>query len=114
MMADVGVPDRDGQSLFRRPFKLLTGHMPFPWQEGLFTRFAAGDIPLRCTLSTGLGKTNVIAIWLIALARGARLPRRLAYVVNRRTVVDQTTLEVERIRNNIQRADVIRDSLAEM
>jgi CRISPR-associated endonuclease/helicase Cas3 len=47
-------------------------------------------------LPTGLGKTSVIAVWLIALAnQPAKLPRRLVYVVNRRTVVDQTTDEVE-------------------
>lgn len=53
------------------------------------------------TLPTGLGKTSVIAIWLIALANGANVPRRLVYVVNRRTVVDQTTDEVEKYRQAI-------------
>ena len=46
-----------------------------------------------------MGKTSVIAVWLIALAQHPdRIPRRLAYVVNRRTVVDQTTDEVARYR----------------
>lgn len=38
----------------------------------------------------------MIAIWLIALANGKTVPRRLVYLVNRRTVVDQTTVEVEK------------------
>lgn len=58
----------------------------------------AGNIPLSCNLPTGLGKTSVVAVWLIALAGGAAVPRRLVYVVNRRTVVDQTTVEVEKYR----------------
>jgi CRISPR-associated endonuclease/helicase Cas3 len=59
------------------------------------------DIPSVCTLPTGVGKTSVIALWLLALSDGAKLPRRLVYVVNRRTVVDQTTAEVERLRKNL-------------
>jgi CRISPR-associated endonuclease/helicase Cas3 len=49
-----------------------------------------------------LGKTSVIAIWLIALMKKPeKIPRRLVYVVNRRTVVDQTTDEVEKLRANL-------------
>jgi CRISPR-associated endonuclease/helicase Cas3 len=43
------------------------------------------DIP------TGLGKTAVMAIWLLARAEGATIPRRLVYVVDRRAVVDQAS-----------------------
>ena len=57
-----------------------------------------------CDLPTGLGKTSIITIWLLALAHRARantligFPRRLIYVVNRRTVVDQATREAEKLR----------------
>jgi CRISPR-associated endonuclease/helicase Cas3 len=81
---------------FGKTFSELTGFSPFPWQGALYDRFIHNDIPASCNLPTGLGKTSVIAIWLIALANGAKLPRRLVYVVNRRTVVDQTTDEVEK------------------
>ncbi|MFY7952905.1 MAG: type I-G CRISPR-associated helicase/endonuclease Cas3g [Armatimonadaceae bacterium] len=83
-------------------FKALTGNPPFPWQQALYQRFIADrpdNIPASCNLPTGLGKTSVIAVWLIALANGANVPRRLVYVVNRRTVVDQTTDEVEKYRS---------------
>ena len=78
-------------------FLLLTGNAPFPWQRALYERFVDGNIPASCNLPTGLGKTSVIAVWLIALATHPdKMPRRLVYVVNRRTVVDQTTEEVEK------------------
>ena len=81
---------------FAVDFSLLTGHAPMPWQVSLYERFSHGirNVPDRCDIPTGLGKTSVIAIWLIALARHPEtMPRRLVYVVNRRTVVDQTTDE---------------------
>jgi len=91
---------------FTETFQQLTGNPPFPWQQALYDRFvgnADGGIPQSCSLPTGLGKTSVVAVWLIALAiHPARIPRRLVYVVNRRTVVDQTTEEVERYRAQLQ------------
>jgi CRISPR-associated endonuclease/helicase Cas3 len=96
---------------FRGMFRLLTGYAPFPWQEKLYVEFLKNEIPSSCNLPTGLGKTSVVAIWLIALANGAKVPRRLAYVVNRRTVVDQTTAEVERVRSKIIEEAGIADAL---
>ncbi|MFN4241834.1 MAG: type I-U CRISPR-associated helicase/endonuclease Cas3 [Tepidisphaerales bacterium] len=85
---------------FADDFNQLTGHRPFPWQTALYDRFCKGPdhIPRHCNLPTGTGKTSVIACWLLARRVQPRLPRRLVYVVNRRTVVDQTTAEVERCR----------------
>jgi CRISPR-associated endonuclease/helicase Cas3 len=80
-------------------FSALTGaEKPFPWQEDLFARFASGDIPSGCDIPTGLGKTSVIPIWLFARALGARVPRRMVYVVDRRAVVDQATTEALNLR----------------
>ncbi|MEZ6140894.1 MAG: type I-U CRISPR-associated helicase/endonuclease Cas3 [Zavarzinella sp.] len=96
-MTQTGSGDKMERLEFATTFELLTGNKPFPWQEALYERFKAGSeqLPKSCILPTGLGKTSVIAIWLIAFANGAKVPRRLVYVVNRRTVVDQTTEEVE-------------------
>jgi CRISPR-associated endonuclease/helicase Cas3 len=64
--------------------------------KGRFEELASCDLP------TGLGKTSVIAIWLIALAHAPdKVPRRLVYVVNRRTVVDQATDEAAKIRSRL-------------
>ena len=87
---------------FKDEFNILTGNAPFPWQEALHKEFCAGSLHAACDLPTGLGKTSIIAIWLLALAGHARngktgFPRRLVYVVNRRTVVDQSTREAETI-----------------
>jgi CRISPR-associated endonuclease/helicase Cas3 len=88
---------------FVENFCALTGYAPFPWQRSLYVDwFAKGKFPPSCKLPTGLGKTNVIAVWLIALIyHRNRIPRRLVYVVNRRTVVDQTTDEIEKIRDRL-------------
>jgi CRISPR-associated endonuclease/helicase Cas3 len=98
-------------------FSALTGNPPFPWQTALFARFVAGDIPDRCNIPTGLGKTAIAAVWLIALAQHPdRAPRRLVYVVNRRTVVDQTTTEVGRLRDSLKKPELakVRDALASL
>lgn len=86
---------------FDGDFTLLTGNPPFPWQRTLYARFVALDFPKTCDLPTGLGKTSVIALWLLALAENPKLPRRLVYVVNRRTVVDQSTVEAVRLRSQL-------------
>lgn len=93
------------QACFDTFFHALTGNQPFPWQSSLYERLVEGNLPERCDIPTGLGKTSIIAIWLLALAFRARngvasgFPRRLVYVVNRRTVVDQATREAELLRD---------------
>ncbi len=83
---------------FPKTFEALTGSPPFPWQSALYAKSVAGSIPDSTSIPTGLGKTSIIAVWLCALAtKPSAIPRRLVYVVNRRTVVDQTTAEVERL-----------------
>jgi len=87
---------------FRNHFETLLGVSPFPWQEELWRRMIEppDTWPRVVDIPTGLGKTSVIAVWLLALLNNTnRIPRRLVYVVNRRTVVDQTTIEVQKMRN---------------
>ncbi len=94
---------------FDRAFTALTDcPSAFPWQQALFDEFLHERFPKTCDIPTGLGKTSILAIWLLALAEHARtgmtsdFPRRLAYVVNRRTVVDQATREAERMRTALR------------
>jgi CRISPR-associated endonuclease/helicase Cas3 len=91
---------------FRDEFESLTGYAPMRWQSRLLQKFVRNEIPRTCDIPTGLGKTSVIVLWLLALAQQAKskqvqLPRRLIYIVNRRTVVDQATTVVERIRQRL-------------
>lgn len=98
---------------FDTDFRALTGNAPFPWQRALFHRFLAGDVPQACILPTGLGKTMTLAVWLLALARSqTKVPRRLVYVVNRRTVVDQSTTEAQKLRDNLDKVPAVRQALA--
>jgi CRISPR-associated endonuclease/helicase Cas3 len=95
---------------YEKSFSALTDYNPLKWQCRLFDAFINGDIPDVIDLPTGLGKTSVIPIWLIALAAQNNTaytshPRRLVYIVNRRTVVDQATTVVEKIRRRILNPD---------
>ena len=82
---------------------------PFRWQKRLLRRLLDADLPKAVDVPTGLGKTSVMALWLIALAEGANLPRRLVYVVDRRAVVDQATRFAERLRTNMHDMHDMRD-----
>lgn len=95
---------------FPKCFELLTDNSPFAWQIRLYEKFLADEIPSACDIPTGLGKTSVIAIWLLALAENLienpqtnKTPRRLVYVVDRRVIVDQATDEAEKILCNLKK-----------
>ncbi|MEZ5402736.1 MAG: type I-U CRISPR-associated helicase/endonuclease Cas3 [Bryobacteraceae bacterium] len=81
---------------------LGAGNRPFPWQTALLDLFLNEKIPAALDIPTGLGKTAVMAIWLVAGARRATIPRRLVYVVDRRAVVDQATEFAERLASNAE------------
>jgi CRISPR-associated endonuclease/helicase Cas3 len=92
---------------FSDNFFRLTGYSPMRWQNRLFDQFIDGKIPAALDLPTGLGKTSVMAIWVLALALATEIalktiPRRLVYVVDRRAVVDQATVEAEKLRTALE------------
>lgn len=84
---------------------------PFPWQVELLRRFLRGEVVSGVDIPTGLGKTAVMAVWLVARALGATLPRRLVYVVDRRAVVDQATQEAESLCAWVARERVVAEAL---
>src|SRR5215472_1121668 len=87
-------------------FQELTKRPPYKWQERLLCRwFVEGRIPEAVDVPTGLGKTATMALWLSALSVGIKLPRRLIYVVDRRTVVDQASEEADRLAAALGEAD---------
>lgn len=90
-------------------YRALTGHAgACRWQHRLYADLEAGRFPTDVELATGLGKTSIIALWILALARSlespVRVPRRLAYVVDRRVVVDQASDFAEQIRTRLDAA----------
>ncbi len=108
-----------GETMFLEHFEALTGFKPMRWQRRLYDEhFANGRLPSAVSVPTGLGKTAVMAIWIVALAQQMKagqisLPRRLVYVVDRRVVVDQATRFAEDLRANLEKSDAreLRDAL---
>ncbi len=89
----------DSRSVARKRLATaLGGERPFPWQIALLDRFLDNRPCPAIDVPTGLGKTAVMPIWLVARAAGAPVPRRLVYVVDRRAVVDQATTVAEKLR----------------
>jgi CRISPR-associated endonuclease/helicase Cas3 len=90
-------------SWFKTEFQTLTGYAPYPWQERVFNKLVRGEVPSNLNLPTGSGKTSVIPVWLLAFIKNPVLPRRIVYVVDRRSVVDQATAVVEKIVTQLSR-----------
>lgn len=105
--------------MFSKQFEVLTAFKPMRWQQRLYDEhFATGSLPSVVSIPTGLGKTAVMAIWMVALAQQMKsgqvnVPRRLVYVVDRRAVVDQATQFAEDLRTNLKKdeAGELRDAL---
>ena len=94
-----------------RALGLKDDDTPFPWQLTLLDEFRSGKLRPALDLPTGLGKTSVMAIWLVARALGALLPRRLVYVVDRRAVVDQATEVAVCLREFVEQTPDVKDQL---
>ncbi|MCS6305695.1 MAG: type I-U CRISPR-associated helicase/endonuclease Cas3 [Nitrospira sp.] len=100
---------------FEECFRQLTGdEKPFHWQKQLFGELLDGRFRESCDMPTGLGKTSVTAIWLLALGQSLidqrsprRIPIRLVYVVDRRVIVDQSTEEAKRAIYALEKAESI-------
>jgi len=92
---------------FEEKFEIITGHKPYRWQEKVYGEMLRDSFD-NLKLPTGTGKTSVMVIWLLALAKRAErsqvygFPRRLVWVVDRRTVVDQATALAETIKIKLE------------
>ena len=77
-----------GREPFRRFFRAVVGHAPYPYQE----RLAFEPWPETLIIPTGLGKTAaVLAAWLWRVSQSdPSTPRRLVYCLPMRTLVEQT------------------------
>ncbi|MBS0460964.1 MAG: type I-U CRISPR-associated helicase/endonuclease Cas3, partial [Proteobacteria bacterium] len=112
MRCDAAISGDDRMSVptFDKLYRALTDHDgACRWQHRLFTDLEAGRFPTDIELATGLGKTSIIALWVLALGRSlarksTAVPRRLAYVVDRRVVVDQASEFAEQVRERLAQA----------
>jgi CRISPR-associated endonuclease/helicase Cas3 len=93
--------DPKQKQLLQSALGLEPGQRPYPWQESLLERMLKGDVPELVDIPTGLGKTSVIAIWLVARACGASLPPRLVYCLPMRVLVRQTRERAVRWAHNL-------------
>ncbi len=101
----------DPKELLHRALGLGSDETLFPWQERLSEQMLKAGIPELIDIPTGLGKTSVMAIWLVARACGGPVPRRLVYIVDRRAVIDQATEEAMRLREWVENTPPLKRAL---
>src|ERR1051326_7355563 len=96
---------------FAKFFQELYGYEPFPWQKRLLRKIAEdGEWPDVLDLPTGSGKTAAIDIGVFHLALESernerrRAPVRIAFVVDRRLVVDDAFERARMIAERLQSA----------
>ncbi len=94
---------------FRDFFRALDGNEPFPWQRRLAGKTCAGSWPQVLALPTASGKTACLDIAVFALACQASsppaertAPRRIAFVVDRRVIVDEAFDRARRIARSLR------------
>ncbi|MDW5592991.1 type I-U CRISPR-associated helicase/endonuclease Cas3 [Conexibacter stalactiti] len=89
---------------FAEYFRAIHGHDPYPWQERLAQRCAAGEPPTVIAVPTGAGKTATVDALLWALAMQADRPAvertvgvRIVWAIDRRILVDEVHRHATRV-----------------
>lgn len=85
---------------FEEFFRAVHGYAPFPWQSEAARRLKAGKPLSAITVPTACGKTALIDAAIYAAAYRGR--RRIAYIIDRRVVVDEAFLRAQRIADALQ------------
>ena len=100
-------PDPLNEDDFIGFFRGVHGFAPYPWQVRLTRQVMdTGVWPDSVELPTGSGKTALLDIAVFALAaRPDVMPRRVVFVINRRTVVDQAYEHVAKIQTALEASD---------
>ncbi len=86
-----------GGAQFSEFFEAVWGHQPFLWQQDLCSQVLADNCwPDVIDLPTGSGKTAALDVALFCLAAQPKVfPRRIAFVIDRRIIVDQVAKRAE-------------------
>ena len=94
---------------FESMFFAIHGYPPFPWQSEAASIVASGESSFTVCVPTAAGKTALIDAALYAAANGG--PRRIAFIIDRRVVVDEAYSRAQRIVDAL--ADPVLSELAE-
>ncbi|MCL6444091.1 MAG: type I-U CRISPR-associated helicase/endonuclease Cas3, partial [Alicyclobacillus sp.] len=102
-----------GPEDFATFFRDIHGYDPFPWQVRLAEKVVTtGKWPGTLDLPTGSGKTAVLDIAVFQLAleanrgRERQAPVRIAFVVDRRLVVDDVFTHADKIARRLRASDL--------
>lgn len=87
---------------FEHFFHVVHGYAPFPWQQEAARRLIAGEKLSAVSVPTACGKTALIDAAVYAAAYGGA--RRIAFIIDRRVVVDEAFLRAERIQQKLRNA----------
>lgn len=88
-------------------FRAVHGYKPFPWQSRLVRHLfeTNGVWPAQLDLPTGTGKSTAAEIAIYCFAAGLDVPRRILFVVDRRTIVEQVTSVARHVRETLEGAE---------
>lgn len=82
---------------FDHMFRTIHGYEPFPWQAEAAHRLTSGEKFNAVNVPTASGKTSMIDAAVFAAAHGGA--RRIAFIIDRRVVVDEAYNRAQRIAN---------------
>lgn len=110
-MSNHGSPHRTGDMNYADIYSAISERRPYLWQTRIGGCIGDGNISSSVVVPTGGGKTGIIASWMtswvVALMKPdvdpfrIRIPRRIVWVVNRRTVVDDIGAEAAKVARRI-------------
>jgi CRISPR-associated endonuclease/helicase Cas3 len=104
------MPDfKTPSAFFESSYTSLRNKSPMRWMVRFFEEVIAGKARPLVDLETGAGKTELVVIWLLALAwfglngrKSSPVPRRLVWVVNRRVLVQQVFEIAKELREKLK------------
>jgi len=89
---------------FESMFHAIHGYDPFPWQSEAARRLASGEPFTSINVPTASGKTAMIDAAVYAAAYGG--PRRIAFIIDRRVVVDEAYARAQHIADALSRSSL--------
>lgn len=84
---------------FESMFSAIHGYSPFPWQSEAARRLVEGEAFAAVNVPTACGKTALIDAAVFSAAHGG--PRRIAFIIDRRVVVDEAHERAQRIARSL-------------